>query len=71
MQKECKEGMAQHGQPKIARINLFSVFVHLNRFCLSISSLFNKLKVTSHTGHFGGGVGVSQKVTKSDEGQPI
>ena len=27
--KECKEGVAQPGQPKTARINLFSVFIHL------------------------------------------
>ena len=29
MQKECKEGAAQPGLPKSARIDLFSVFVHL------------------------------------------
>ena len=27
--KECKEGVVQPGQPKTARINLFSVFIHL------------------------------------------
>ena len=27
--KECKEGVVQPGQPKTARINFFSVFIHL------------------------------------------
>lgn len=47
MQKECKEGVAQPGQPKTARINLFSVFIHLfmsisgNKYCSEIYQLFN------------------------------